>query len=388
MASFFQMGYNTENLVGEADLELFKGIILSPLNRNPLELDKHIKRFRKLGDYEIVFDPQLYFPRASKGLLKNHSYFPSDFETADSASFSWWNKLNSNLVPYINVLGVDSVCSPIVHAKSWKEDYYKLSVEIKDNLMNALKKINPMIKCLLTIVINVKDLTDEEKIMKTASIASATQSDGFYIVFINELAPRYEIRDKEDLKGMVRFIAELKHFDIPIIVSHTSSDMILFKYVGADHCATGKYFNLRRFSQSRFNDIDKGGNQLPYWFEPNLLGFLREADVLRLSRDVPYLIKDAKFNNIWSAAILNNFNLLEQESWIKFGWRQYLSIYSKLENVIDKEPDQAINLLSKAQSNWELLNKQNIFMEEKTNDGSWIDSWLTTLMNLKNDSTY
>ncbi len=35
MSAYLQMGHDTENLVGEADLEEFRGIILSPVNREP-----------------------------------------------------------------------------------------------------------------------------------------------------------------------------------------------------------------------------------------------------------------------------------------------------------------------------------------------------------------
>lgn len=382
------MGHNTENLVGEADLNLFKGIILSPLNRSPLELHKNIISFRKKGNYDIVFDPQLYFPRANKGLLKEHPYFPKDFETADYSSLSWWIQLISNLIPYINVLDVDSVCSPIVYAKSWKEDYYKLSVEIKDHLFTVLKKISPNKKCFLTIVINVNDLSDPEKIMKTATIVSSTNSDGFYVVFVNDLLPRREIKNTDDLLGMMKFISELKHTGKPIIVTHTASDMILYKYAGADHCATGKYFNLRRFSQSRFNETGEGGNQLPYWFEPNLLGFIRETDLVRILKEKPEIITSVDFKNKWSSIILNNISLTQPTSWIKYGWRQYLSVFGQIEQKIDFDRNFTELLLHNARNNWSTLNSKNIFMDEKNNDGSWAESWLGVIQEFKKYVAY
>ena len=36
MTAYLQMGHNTENLIGEEDLEEFEGIILSPVNREPV----------------------------------------------------------------------------------------------------------------------------------------------------------------------------------------------------------------------------------------------------------------------------------------------------------------------------------------------------------------
>jgi hypothetical protein len=53
--------------------------------------------------------------------------------------------------------------------------------------------------------------------------------------------------------------------------------MILWKAAGATNCATGKFFNLRRFTISRFEEPDSsGGGQLGYWFEKALLGIPSE----------------------------------------------------------------------------------------------------------------
>ena len=67
-------------------------------------------------------------------------------------------------------------------------------------------------------------------------------------------------------------IAALKQAGVQILVSHCSSDMILAKAVGANHAATGKFFNLRRFTKGRFKEPgEKGGEQFPtglskaYW---------------------------------------------------------------------------------------------------------------------------
>lgn len=50
----------------------------------------------------------------------------------------------------------------------------------------------------------------------------------------------------------------------------------------ATSCATGKFFNLRRFTKSRFEEPAGGGGQLPYWVEESLFAYLRETDVLRV----------------------------------------------------------------------------------------------------------
>jgi hypothetical protein len=60
MSAYMQMGHDTENLVGEQDLDEFVGIVLSPVNRDAPTLAENIQIFRARGHYDIVLDPQLY----------------------------------------------------------------------------------------------------------------------------------------------------------------------------------------------------------------------------------------------------------------------------------------------------------------------------------------
>src|SRR6266404_3385527 len=101
MAAYFQMGDNTENLVGELDLDEFRGIVLSPVNRKPIELQQDIITFLKKGDFDVIIDPQLYVPGSERGCLSDQPYFPSDIDTADVASDGWWAGLSDSLAAYV-----------------------------------------------------------------------------------------------------------------------------------------------------------------------------------------------------------------------------------------------------------------------------------------------
>ena len=89
------------------------------------------------------------------------------------------------------------------------------------------------------------------------------------------------------------------------MVGFCSSDVVLWKIAGAEACATGKFFNLRRFTSSRFDEPSQGGGQLPYWYEESLVAFLRESDVLRLQRRGE--LSDASLANPFGQAILEKF---------------------------------------------------------------------------------
>src|SRR5438105_1389016 len=124
MSAYFQMGHDSENLVGATDLEDFTGAILSPVNRTPHELRSFIPKARHVGVKDIILDPQFYFPRTARGTLGQHSYFPTDFDTADYASDSWWSGIIDKLVAEGSELRVDGIATPVIFPRQWDDKYW------------------------------------------------------------------------------------------------------------------------------------------------------------------------------------------------------------------------------------------------------------------------
>lgn len=381
MSSYFQMGHNTENLVGEKGLGAFQGIILSPLNRNKNELEKHIHEFRKKRKYDILLDPQLYFPQSEREKLQQQPYFPSDFYTADHSSMSWWDRILEPLGEFSEKLKIDSLSSPVVLPKIFSPDYFSICAEVSQKLFDKLSGTN--INSLTTVLIDLNTLTKEELVLKAASILSEADTTGYYIVLVSDIPPRREFTGPEELFGAMTLINELKNTGHRIIVSHCSSDMLLFKIAGADHCATGKFFNLRRFTKSRFEEPGGGGGQLPYWFEHSLLAFLREADVRRLIEEGHgELIGTLASENYWSVKIKKQWEDSPKKTWVGLGWRQYLNWFGNTESNLDdgNTLEMVKTWLSLAEKNWLNLEDDNILLEEPRNDGKWLRPWRQALI--------
>jgi hypothetical protein len=158
--------------------------------------------------------------------------------------------------------------------------------------------------------------------------------------------------------------------------------MLLFKAAGASHCATGKFFNLRRFTRSRYEDPASGGGQLAYWFEHSLIAFLRRADLRRLKESgFEHLIGANASDNYWSQRIIEQFISDPQKAWVGLGWRQYLSWFCKTESVIAaQEPQDLVHgWLKGAEENWLALEDRNVLFDEPRNNGNWIRPWRQAL---------
>jgi hypothetical protein len=162
----------------------------------------------------------------------------------------------------------------------------------------------------------------------------------------SEVVPRQEIVDTDSLVGVMLFIRLLENNNLKVLVGFTSSDILLWKAAGATSCATGKFWNLRRFTPSRWDPNDGGGGQIAYWFEEALLAAVRETDVLRLIRDEPSLFSDASNRNPFSKDILERLSQRKRIAWIGVGWRQYLYWFADVEERLTAVSADAEQLLT------------------------------------------
>jgi len=385
MSAYLQMGHDSENLVGIPGLDAFAGLILSPVNRSESGLGDWVTDFRQKGKFDIALDPQLYCPQSERGQLLNHSYFPRDLDTANPSSESWWRELAARLAAEAGRLRVDAVCSPAVLPRKYSPDYYARCSETFSVLAHELGGTG--IRPMLTVCVAIKELAHPDDALRIASIVTAHSPAASYIVIEADVEPRREIADAANLLAVMVLISALEKSGCKTLVSHCSSDIVLLKAAGASHCASGKFFNLRRFSRSRFDEQQEGGGgQLPYWFEHNLLAFLREADIARLRRDgFEDFIGGGGSNNPFAGQILEKFANEPGKPWVGLSWRQYLAWFAATENLLSTSDALALTSrwLREAEERWLAMEDKDVLLEESRNNGKWIRPWRQALADFR-----
>lgn len=375
MSVYHQIGYQSSNLAFEENLAGYKGAILSPLNHNERDTIDFINRIRnKKEEFEIVFDPQLYYPRSNRGQLHNWEYFPNDVDTADITNSQWWSVLVKAIYSTANRIHADIVCAPANHPRVFNDDYYafvnQMTMELKSLAVDGSMRV------LKTAFVSLPDLAVHERVMQIASILSRDTADGIYLVFYKEINPRREFSDPEELKGAMLLIHLLEMNNVPVTVGYSSSDIVLWKEAGAQSCATGKFFNLRKFSRSRWADAEEGGGGiLPYIFEENLMANLRESDIPRIQQID--LLSSATIENPFYSDIQECMN--EGSPWVRYAWRFYMYWFWDIEQRIDTSQTNILDLLRKADENWGIVDDNNVFMEERANSGNWVRQWLRAI---------
>ncbi len=388
MPVFHQMGHHSNNLVDLPEMSAYAGAIFSPINYGEAEMAEDIQEVRATRpQLEIVFDPQLYVPATDRGKLKNWRYFRQDVDTADLSSIPWWTGVNQDIVQSCQTLEVNAVCSPAVIPKVFDDRFYAQHTRVGSELTALFKSTG--ISVLQTVVANMAELAVDNRPLEIASIVSGTDADRAFLVFVGSMQPRREFNAVDELKGAMRLINALERNGVPVVVGFCSSELILWKAAGATSCASGKFFNLRRFTRQRFEEPtdETGGGQLPYWFEEGLLAFLRQGDLGRVRRQG--LLSEASGRNPFCQQVLalldNAATTGTKPKWLALAWRQFLYWFCDAEGRITRGEVTPATLLEMADANWTKLDQARVLMEERPNDGAWIRSWLNALREYGSD---
>jgi hypothetical protein len=370
VAVYHQMGHHSKNLVSEPSLAGYAGAILSPVNYELAQLQEQVAGFSEAG-LRTVFDPQLYFPNSVRGKLPDWNYFPSDVDTVDQSDERWWDTVITSLTAELNEFKPHACCSPAIVPRVYSNQYYVQQNAICTRLAHSLEGTG--IQVVQTALARMEDLATEGRCEAIASVLTRSKIDEAYLVLLTDREPRRELNETDEIKGAMRLIRYLENAGIKLTVGYTSSDIILWKFAGATACATGKFFNLRRFTPSKWDDAGGGGGQVPYWFEESLLAFLRAPDLIRVKKAGH--LSEASAANPYSQPILDKIEGPDEVAWLKESWRHYMSWFGDFEHRFNAGEIDVRRALKTAEQIWLELEDADVLMDEPRNDGLWLRSW-------------
>lgn len=379
MGAYHQMGHDSWNLVGEADLLNYKGLILSPVNDPPEQVKQRLSKIENntRKGFEVIFDPQFYEPRSERGHLNSWAYFSSDVDTVNLTDLDWWEKRSEILTSVALDIGADAVCSPAILPRVYDANYYNWTVQCANTTARYATQAG--LSVLLTAIVRLPELAKEGRPQEIGSILTATNVSRVYLVLSDDIAPRSQRTDVEGLAGAIKLIRLLEDAGTQVLVAFSGLDMLLWKAAGANSVATGKFFNLRRFVPGRFeDDAPEGGRVVPYWTDSNLVTWLREDDV-RLLGKKEIIDFVAAMANPYSKKILDILNAGSGEPWVGLGWRQYLHWFQTTEAAISRDLSYAKNVLKGADSLWGRVGDSGVYLYDRQNTGEWVRPWLNAL---------
>lgn len=386
MSAYHQIGHDSESMVVETELNHFAGAILSPVNYSLDETIAQCVRFRQANrSIDIIFDPQLYVPSANRGQLQHWPHKPNDIDTADQSSLDWWKGTTTKIIDVCQSFKPAGLCSPAFLPRIFDDAYYSLLVDIGDATAQQLKNdalLKKQTRPFFTALVGLVDLGRSQRYLQVGSILSKYSGKDIYLVFVDDEKPRNERSDSGALEGAARLVRVLSQSGFRITVGFTSSEMVLWKAAGAANVATGKFFNLRRFTRGRWDEEESsGGRNIPYWFEPALLAFIREADLRRYMAEFP--IDPSHDTNSFSKSILEKLDSSERKAWVADSWRQFLYWFAHCESVIGNDFAKGSEMVSNAVDTWHAVKGAKLRFEEERNNGDWVRAWDIVLNELE-----
>lgn len=376
MAVYHQMGHDSWNLVEERSLPSYKGLILSPVNSTPDEVVQHLASLDTRDAMEVVLDPQLYEPRSSRGKLVDWGHFSPEQDSVDPGSVNWWKKRNAAIVKAARDVGANSVASPSFVPKAFGDEYYELMLAIGDDF--ADKATAARTAALLTAIVPLRELGSEGAAMRLASVWSRSSLRRLYVIFHDELYPRTQRTDFQQIAGAIQFLNALRAAGVQTLVAFCGIDLVVWKAGRANDVATGKYFNLRRFDPARWGNDAKEGRVKQYWTDGGLLTWLREED-FRLLDSERLIDRALAAKNPYSVQILDLIDTGSGKPWLGTSWRQYLHWFQDTEKSLEKAPSAAREMLDAADKQWAAVQQSGVLMIDRDNDGRWIRAWLNGL---------
>lgn len=370
MPAYLQLGHESWNLLDDADIGAYRGVVLSPVNDDPTYVRDRLARLgARARDFEVILDPQLYNPMADRGQLLTWPYYPNDFDTADRSDPRWWANVARGVVRTAADIGANAICTPAPIPRVASPDYYRFIVEVGD--ATKAEADAARLDTLLTVVVPLRDLVDPRRALELASILTGSDCERIYLVFLAEdVGQREPLNDGAGLASAVHLVRLLSE-TVRVHVAFSAHELVLWKFAGAADVSSGKWMNVRRFTPGRWRDEEGGGRQVMYWNESLLLTLLRDQDVTRLDRE-GWFAGRTFTDNPASERILQILRSGSGEAWLRLSWVQYLRWVSVIEARATAGDD---TILSRVDAAWASIPRTMLFVD-RFNTGDHARIWL------------
>ncbi len=248
MDLYIQMGHGMQSLAQD-HLQVFGNgtFIISPLNMPPKSLVPFSRKTTSQNG-QLLFDPQMYYPRKYQKTLAQYSYWPqTDITMLENGAFDEVVKglaeINTNIetsefiLPSITVSQID---------KRWNA--------LQESIIASAQKYADGKPLMHTIALASDVLSDETAAESIISFASRWNVSSVYIVC--EHPGRYYLIDKPLwLSNLLSLVTGLKRQGKKVVVGYASQQMLCLALAKCDAIASGNFLNVRWFQPSHFETI-------------------------------------------------------------------------------------------------------------------------------------
>lgn len=222
------------------------GVILSPRDLSPTQLEKVAKDVAKRGG-QVLVDPQCYVHAADHHRLTGHAFWGpfQSHSTGGIISGAGARALMDGVSQLNSELGTAYCIVPGVLANAVDSNWFALH----DQLVQAATRLKDR-PLLATIALGAEPMKDEERIEAIVDHVAGWEVDGFYVVA--ETPGAYLVEDATWLSNLLVLVGGLKLQKRKVIVGYCSHQMLALATTKVDGIASGTWQNVRAFSSDKF----------------------------------------------------------------------------------------------------------------------------------------
>lgn len=245
MDLYLQMGHGMQSMV----CELFKqwnggNVIISPVNIPQDNLSSFSQKIKQVNG-NILFDPQLFYPKEGHLKLQAYDYWPlSNVSVADD---SVKDNINRELLRLNKILDTSAIILPGMEINE-KQYSYAINWINKSAKYFSTKTDKPL---YATICLYPETIRNTESIEQLYLLLNNLPVDGFYII-PHPSNGDYLVSDELWTIGLLKLISCLKLSKKKVIVGYTNHQGLIYSLANVDAIASGNYMNTRSFVPSKF----------------------------------------------------------------------------------------------------------------------------------------
>ena len=245
MELYLQLGHGMQAMAQELIKHWGKGtVIISPVNLQQDKLPTFARKIQSAGG-EVLFDPQLFYPKEGHTKLQAYDYWP---ESGSSISGDSGNTMVNRELLKIN-LQINS-SKIILPGVEMREDQFSYGLSLMKDAAKyfSQKTDKPLLGTLCLYPETIRNFNAMEYLAEQLKVISI---DGFYII-PHPANNEYIVSDPSWMIGLLKLLTCLKLAKKMVIVGYSNHQGLIYSLANVDGLASGTYMNTRSFVPSKF----------------------------------------------------------------------------------------------------------------------------------------
>lgn len=300
MKLYLQMGHGMQAMAQELVKTWGSGnIIISPVNIQQPKLEDFSKKIRLSGG-NVLFDPQMFYPKEGHTKLKAYDYWPQDDVSVTSDEGN--TTINRELWRINNQIGSSEIILPGIEMK---EDGLAYGLKwLRESAQYFLEKSDKPL--LGTLCLYPETIRNTSVIETLVEQLKSIPVHGFYII-PHPANNEYIVSDPMWVIGLMKLSTCLKLSKKKVVVGYSNHQSLVYSLTNVDGIASGTYMNTRSFVPSKFKSPkdDDVKHKSTWYYLPTAFSEYKAAllDVAMQRGFLDSFEPQGEFSNIYSSML-------------------------------------------------------------------------------------